>query len=64
MYRPMDGWTNGWTMFLFNINAMDAIENYDLPTDFAIFTKVLWTDRQTNGPLDRWTDIPTYENVI
>ena len=57
MDRPMDGWinerTSEWTMFFSYTDAMDASENDDFPTDFAIFTKALGT----NGPTDQWTDI-------
>ena len=63
MYRPTDGWTNGWTMFHSDTDAIDASENDDFATDFAIFTKALrtnrWTNRQTNGPTDRQTNGPT-----
>ena len=64
MDRPMDGWinerTSEWTMFFSYTDAMDASENDDFPTDFAIFTKALGT----NGPKDQWTDIPPYRDAI
>ena len=34
-------------------------KNNDFPTDFAIFTKALQTNRRTKGPTDRRTDGPT-----
>ena len=51
--RTIDGWINGWksewTMFLSYMDAMDASKNDGFLSDFAIFTKVLWTrDQQTN----------------
>ena len=55
--RPMDGWTNGWTMFLSHTAVIDASENDDFPTDFAFFTKALPTDGLTDG----WTDGPMDE---
>ena len=42
-------------MFLTDAYAMDASENGDFPTDFAISTKAL----PTNGPTDVPTDGPT-----
>ena len=44
-------------------DAIDASENDDFRTDFAIdlaiITKALPTDRRTNGPTDRRTNGPT-----
>ena len=57
MDGPMDGWTNGWTMFLSHTDVIDASENDDFPTDFAIFTKAQWTNPQTDQlPTDEPTD--------
>ena len=52
MDGPMDGWTNGWTMFLSYTDAIDASKNDDFLTDFAIITKAL----RTNQRMDRQTD--------
>ena len=53
MDRPMDGWinerTSEWTMFFSYTDAMDASENDDFPTDFAIFTQALGTSGPTDG---------------
>ena len=63
MDRPMDEWinerTSEWTMFFSYTDAMDASENDDFPTDFAIFTEALGI----NGPTDQWTDIPSYRDA-
>ena len=60
MDRLMDGWTNEWTNKPFYTDAMDASENDDFPTDFAIFTKSLRTNRPTdqgtNGTMDKQTN--------
>ena len=46
-------------MFSFCTDAIEASENDDFPTDFAIFTKTLRingpTDQQTDGPTDGYT---------
>ena len=47
MHRWTDEWPNGWTMFLFCTDAVNASENADFSRDFAIFTKV--SDRRTDG---------------
>ena len=57
--RPIDGWTNGWTIILPHTDAIDASKNDDFLTDFAIFTKVSRANRQTNGRADGPTDAPT-----
>ena len=54
--RPMDGWNNRWTDIPLYKDAIYATEYDDFPTDFAIFTKPLRTDRQTNQPMDRQID--------
>ena len=33
----MDGWINGWALFLYPTDVIDASEKDDFPTDFAIF---------------------------
>ena len=68
MDRPMDGWNNRWTDIPLYKDAIYATENDDFPTDFAIFTKPLLTDQQTDQPTDgrtdRRTDIPSYRDAI
>ena len=54
--RPMDGWNNRWTDIPLYKDAIHATKNDDFPTDFAIFTKPLRTNRQTDQPTDRPTD--------
>ena len=53
--RPTDGRANGWTMLLY-IDAIDASQNDDSATDFAIFTEALGKDRPTDGRKDGPTD--------
>ena len=60
MNRWINERTSEWTVFFSYIDAMDASENDDFPTDFAIFTKALGT----NGPTDRWTDIAPHRDAI
>ena len=63
----MDGWTNGWTMFLPYTDAIEASEKDDFLTYFLLFAKALQTEQptdqktnqQTNGPMDQWTNQPT-----
>ena len=54
-----NGWINGWTMFLSYTIVLDASENENFPTDFALFTKALQTDQSTDGPINgriyQWT---------
>ena len=49
IYRPTDGWINGWTIYFSDTDAIDASENDDFLTELAIFTKALRTNRMTNG---------------
>ena len=58
--RLIDGWTNGWAMFLFYTDAMGASNNDNFSTDFAIFTIAL----RIIGPTVRWADIPSYRDAI
>ena len=39
-------------------------KNDDFSIDFAIFTKALPTDRQTDQPTDQRTDKPSYRDAI
>ena len=64
MDRPMDGWNNRWTDIPLYRDAIYATENDDFPTDFAIFTKLLQTNQQTDRRTNRWTDIPSYRDAI
>ena len=48
--RTMDEWTNGWT------DAIDAPENNDFPTDYAIFSKA-------NKLTNQWTALPFYRDA-
>ena len=59
MDRSMDGWNNRWTDIPLYKDAIYATENDDFPTDFAIFTKPLWTNQWTNQWTNRETDQPT-----
>jgi len=56
MDGPMDGWTNGWTNISFYTDAIDASEN-KIVTDQQ-------TNRWTDSPMDRRTDIPSYRGAI
>ena len=50
--RQIDVRTDGWTIFLSYTDLINTSENDDFPTDFAIFTKALWTDGRTDGWMD------------
>jgi len=56
MDRLTYAWTNGWTMFLFYTDAIDASENDDFHTDFALSIKALRTNRPTDRRTDRTSD--------
>ena len=59
MDRPMEEWNSGWTNIPPYKDAMYTSKNDDFLTDFAIFTKALWTDaptdQRTNGLMDQQT---------